>query len=141
MRTTLKRGVGRGAGAHGNGKAVYPPEPAPATVTAVTRYRQPPPPAATGLGLFRRILLITLLGVTSLIIGAAGGGYLYTHHFVASLRAHTPAVVRASRALQVPVANRAAVALVIGYDHRAGVESNRPSLSDTLMLIRADPVT
>jgi LCP family protein required for cell wall assembly len=137
----MKRGVGRGAGAHGNGKAVYPPGPAPATVTAVTRYRQPPPPAATGLGLFRRILLITLLGVTSLILGAAGGGYLYTHHFVASLRAHTPAVVKASRALDVPVANRATVALVIGYDHRAGVESNRPSLSDTLMLIRADPVT
>ena len=30
---------------------------------------------------------------------------------------------------------------MIGYDHRAGVEANRPSLSDTLMLIRADPVT
>ena len=28
---------------------------------------------------------------------------------------------------------------MIGYDHRAGVEANRPSLSDTLMLIRADP--
>ena len=30
---------------------------------------------------------------------------------------------------------------MIGYDHRAGIESNRPSLSDTLMLIRADPAT
>ena len=30
---------------------------------------------------------------------------------------------------------------MIGYDHRAGVESDRPSLSDTLMLIRADPAT
>ena len=141
MRTTLKRGVGRGAGASGNGKPVFPPAPPPATVTAVTRYRQPPAPSATGLGLFRRILLITLLGVTSLILGAVGGGYLYTHHFVASLRAHTPAVVRAARALDVPVANRAAIALVIGYDHRAGKESVNPSLSDTLMLIRADPQT
>lgn len=141
MRTTLKRGVGRGAGAHGNGKAVFPPGPAPETVTAVTRYRQPPPPTASGLGLFRRILLITLLGITSLILGAAGGGYLYTHQFVAGLRAHTPAVVRASKALDVPVANRAAVALVIGYDHRAGSESAGPSRSDTLMLIRADPLT
>jgi hypothetical protein len=35
MRTTLKRGVGRGAAANGNGKAVFPP----GTVTAVTRYR------------------------------------------------------------------------------------------------------
>jgi LCP family protein required for cell wall assembly len=141
MRTTLKRGVGRGAGANGNGKAVFPPGPTPATVREVTRYRQPPPPAASGLGLFRRILLITLLGVTSLILGAAGGGYLYTHQIVAGLRAHTPSVVKASKALDVPVANRAAIALVIGYDHRAGVESNRPSLSDTLMLIRADPLT
>ena len=57
------------------------------------------------------------------------------------MRAHTPAVVRAARSLDIPVANRAAIALVIGYDHRAGVESQRPSLSDTLMLIRADPAT
>jgi LCP family protein required for cell wall assembly len=137
----MKRGVGRGAGANGNGNAVYPPGTPPATVTAVTRYRQPPPPTATGLGLFRRILLITLLGVTSLILGGIGGGYLYTHQFVAGLRAHTPAVVKAAKQLDVPVANRAAIALVIGYDHRAGAESAGPSRSDTLMLIRADPQT
>jgi len=141
MRTTLKRGVGRGAGAKGNGKAVFPPGTAPVTISPVTRYRQPPPPTASGLGLFRRILLITVLGVTSLILAAAGGGYLYTHQFVAGLRAHTPAVVKASKLLDVPVANRAAIALVIGYDHRAGVESAGPSRSDTLMLIRADPLT
>jgi LCP family protein required for cell wall assembly len=137
----MKRGVGRGAGANGNGKAVYPPGAPPETTTAVTRYRQPPPPTSTGLGLFRRILLITLLGVTSLILGGIGGGYLYTHQFVAGLRAHTPAVVKAAKQLDVPVANRAAIALVIGYDHRAGVESAGPSRSDTLMLIRADPQT
>jgi LCP family protein required for cell wall assembly len=137
MRTTLKRGVGRGAGANGNGKSVFPP----ATVTAVTRYRQPPPPAQTGIGLLGRILLATFLGVTSLVLAVAGGSYLYFHQSVASVRAHTPAVVRAARALDIPLANHAAIALVIGYDHRAGVESNRPSLSDTLMLIRADPQT
>ncbi|MDX6475470.1 MAG: polyisoprenyl-teichoic acid--peptidoglycan teichoic acid transferase [Gaiellaceae bacterium] len=137
MRTTLKRGVGRLAGANGNGKAVFPP----GTVSAVTRYRQPPPPVATGLGLFRRVLLITLLAVSSLALGGVGGGYLYTHQFVANLRARTPAVVKAAKALDIPVANRAAIALVIGYDHRQGVESNHPSLSDTLMLIRADPTT
>ena len=137
MRTTLKRGVGRGAAANGNGRAVFPP----GTVSAVTRYRQPPPPDATGFGLPRRILLITLLAVSALILGGIGGGYLYTHQFVAGLRAHTPAVVRAAKALDLPVANRAAIALVIGYDHRKGVESSNPSLSDTLMLIRADPQT
>ena len=137
MRTTLKRGVGRAAAANGNGKAVYPP----GTVSSVTRYRQPPPPTTTGLGLFRRILLITLLAVSALVLGAAGGSYLYFHESVAAVRAHTPAVVRAARSLDIPVANKAAIALVIGYDHRAGVEAQRPSLSDTLMLIRADPTT
>ena len=87
----------------------------------VTRYRQPPPPAASGLGLFRRILLITLLGVTSLILGAAGGGYLWFHQSSPRLRAHTPAVVKALRSSSMfRVANRAAIALVVGYDHRAG---------------------
>ena len=137
----MKRGVGRGATVNGNGKAVYPPGPPPTTITEVTRYRQPPPPTATGLGLFRRILLITLVIVSAIVIGGVGGGYLYSHHIVAGLRAHTAGVVKASHALDVPVANKAAIALVIGYDHRAGVESQRPSLSDTLMLIRADPQT
>ena len=137
MRTTLKRGVGRAAAANGNGKAVYPP----GTVSSVTRYRQPPPPATTGLGLFRRILLVTVLAVSALVLGAAGGSYLYFHESVADVRAHTPAVVRAARTLDIPVANKAAIALVIGYDHRAGIERDHPSLSDTLMLIRADPAT
>ena len=137
MRTTLKRGVGRAASANGNGRAVFPP----GTVSAVTRYRQPPPPARTGLGLLRRILVGTLLVVSSFVLAVAGGSYLYFHQSVASVRAHTPDVVRAARSLDIPVAHHAAIALVIGYDHRAGVESNRPSLSDTLMLIRADPQT
>jgi LCP family protein required for cell wall assembly len=137
MRTTLKRGVGRAAAGSGNGKAVFPP----GAVSAVTRYRQPPPPARTGLGFLRRLLLGTLVSATSLVLAVAGGSYLYFHQSVASVRAHTPEVVKASKSLDVPVANKAAIALVIGYDHRAGVESDRPSLSDTLMLIRADPST
>src|SRR3954462_15086 len=137
MRTTLKRGVGRGAGANGNGKAVFPP----GTVSAVTRYRQPPPPATTGFGIFERILLVTLIEISALVVGTAGGAYLYTHQVVVRLQAHTPGVKQAPQAREVPVANRAAIALVIGYDHRKGVESTNPSLSDTLMLIRADPET
>ena len=139
----MKRGIGRSAGANGNGngngngKAVFPP----GTVSPVTRYRQPPPPAASGLGLLGRILLITFLTVTSLGLGIAGGGYLYFHQTVAAVRAHTVGVKKAAAALDVPVANHAAIALVIGYDHRAGTPANGPSLSDTLMLIRADPVT
>ena len=136
MRTTLKRGVGRAAH-NGNGKAVFPP----GTLSTVTRYRQPPPPSKTPMGLFWRIVIGTLVILSSLGLAAAGGGYLYFHQSVATVRAHTPEVKRAQKSLDVPVAHKAAIALVIGYDHRAGVESNHPSLSDTLMLIRADPET
>ena len=64
MRTTLKRGVGRGAGANGNGNAVFPP----GTVGPVTQYRQPPPPGRSGLGLLRRILIGTLLVIVMLAL-------------------------------------------------------------------------
>jgi LCP family protein required for cell wall assembly len=137
MRTTLKRGVGRGAAHNGNGKAVFPP----GTLSTVTRYRQPPPPAKTALGLFWRIVIGTLLVVSSLVLAVAGGAYLYFHQSVATVRAHTPSVVRAAKTLDIPLAHHAAIALVVGYDHRAGVESDHPSLSDTLMLMRADPST
>jgi LCP family protein required for cell wall assembly len=136
MRTTLKRGVGRGAH-NGNGKAVYPP----GTLSTVTRYRQPPPPSKTPLGLFWRIVIGLLVIISSLVLAVAGGAYLYFHQSVATVRAHTPSVVRAAKTLDVPLAHKAAIALVIGYDHRAGVESDRPSLSDTIMLVRADPST
>ncbi len=137
MRTTLKRGVGRGASHNGNGKAVFPP----GALTTVTRYHQPPPASTSALGLFGRILLIVFLIVTSAGLAIAGGGYLYFHQSVATVRAHTKAVVKASDKLDVPLAHHAAIALIIGYDHRANEAKSDPSLSDTLMLVRADPVT
>jgi LCP family protein required for cell wall assembly len=136
MRTTMKRGVGRGAGANGNGRAIYPP----GTISTVTRYSQPPPPQRSALSLVRRIIVGTLVVVSALALAIAGGSYLYFHQSVAAVAAHTPSVVKASKSLDIPVAHQAAIALVIGYDHRAG-EGNSPSRSDTLMLIRADPQT
>jgi LCP family protein required for cell wall assembly len=93
------------------------------------------------MGFMRRVMIVTVFMLTSVALAIAGGAYLYAHQTVAALRAHTPEVVRASKALDIPLPNHAAIALIIGYDHRAGVESDRPSLSDTLMLARADPVT
>jgi LCP family protein required for cell wall assembly len=136
MRTTLKRGVGRAASHNGNGKAVFPP----GALSTVTRYRQPEPSGSSALGLLGRILLVTVLVVVSIALAVAGGAYLYFHQSVASVRAHTAAVVKASKSLDVPLPNHAAIALIIGYDHRAG-QGNAPSLSDTIMLARADPVT
>src|SRR5690348_4491517 len=137
MRTTLKRGVGRGASAAGNGRAVFPP----GAISSVTRYRQPPPPPRTGLGLVARIMVGTFMVITALAFGTAGGAYLYFHQSVAAVQASTPEVVKAQKSLHIPKANEPAIALVIGYDHRAGFAASNPSLSDTLMLIRADPHT
>ena len=138
MRTTLKRGIGRGAGLNGtNGHAVFPP----GTVSSVVRYRQPPPPADTGLGLLGRILLGTLLTVLALGLAVAGGALLWFHESVAQVRAHSTDVKIAQKQLDVTLPGQAAIALVVGYDQRAGKEFSDVSRSDTVMLIRADPAT
>ena len=115
MRTTLKRGLGRAAPPNGNGKPVLPP----GTLSAVNVYRQPSPGKRSRMALVGRIAM--WLGVAALVfvVGAAGGTYLYFHESVAAVAAKTPAVKRASRQLAVPLPGQPAVALVIGYDHRA----------------------
>lgn len=137
MKTTLKRGYGRGASVDGtgNGHGGLPP------LTPVTRYRQPEPPRRSGLALVGRILLGTLLLAIMVAAGLGGGAYLYFHQSVAAVRAHTPDVKKAAKQLDIPLANHAAIALVVGYDHRMGKESAGPSRSDTMMLLRADPQT
>jgi LCP family protein required for cell wall assembly len=137
MRTTTKRGIGRGAGLDGNGRAILPP----GALTPVTLYRQPPPQRrslAVQIGRFFAWLLVAIL---MLAFALVGGFYLWAHEKVAAARCVTVACKRVqSRLDSVPDADHAAVALVIGYDHRAG-EAGLPSRSDTMMLIRADPVT
>ncbi len=137
MRTTLKRGVGRGAGLNGkNGHAVFPPS----AVSTVVRYRQPPR-KRTGIGLFGRILLGTLLTVVGLALAVGGGAYLWYHHTVSSLEAHSTGVKIAQKELDVTLPGHAAIALVVGYDQRAGAAYSTVSRSDTVMLVRADPQT
>ena len=136
MRTTLKRGIGRGAAVDGNGRAVLPP----AATTPMTLYRQPDRPRRTGLQLVGRILLWLLIAVLVVAAGLLGGAYLYFHEQVKAVQAHTPDVIRAEKSLDIPIAGKPATALVVGYDHRAGTDSNLPSRSDTIMLIRADPI-
>lgn len=137
MRTTLKRGLGRGAPASGNGRPSLPP----GAFSPVTRYRQPPPPPRSPLGWAARAALWAGAALLVLAAGAAAGAYLYFHESVAAVAARSPEVRKAARTLDVPLPGQPAVALVIGYDRRKGDAEGTPSRSDTLMLVRADPQT
>jgi LCP family protein required for cell wall assembly len=132
MRTTLKRGLGRGA-ADGNGRAVFPP----GSSSPVSLYRQPERGGRSRLGLVGRMAM--WLGIACLVVatGTAGGAYLYFHESVAAVAAKTPEVRKAARQLDVPLPGEPAVALVVGYDARKG--EGPTGRSDTLMLVRADP--
>jgi LCP family protein required for cell wall assembly len=132
MRTTLKRGIGRGAAVNGNGRAVLPP----GVLTPVTHYRQPERERSI-LGSLARIFLLTV-GVSSIaVFGAAGGVYLEALAAVEDL-APKEQVKLALDQLDIAPANAPANALVIGYDHRPE-DGTAPSRSDTVMLLRADP--
>ena len=137
MRTTLKRGIGRGAEVNGNGRAVLPPGPA-----TFTRYRQPAAQRRTAIQWIGRILLWLVVAILVVAAGLAGGTYLYLHKTVSSVQAHRKDTITALKyADAAPAADQPATALVVGYDHRAGTEAKLPSRSDTIMLIRADPNT
>jgi LCP family protein required for cell wall assembly len=135
MRTTLKRGVGRGAELNGNGHAVYPP----AVVSAITRYEQPIPERSR-LNIIRRVLIVTLLAAVSLALAAGGGLYLWYHQSIAAIRCHESDCRTAQKRL-VGLPGKAAIGLIIGYDYRVGDGTAVGSRSDTVMLVRADPET
>lgn len=138
MRTTLKRGIGRGAAANGNGRAVLPPD-VIAPATPITRYRQPAPTGGFLHGLARALGWL-LVGVLTVGGGLLGGAYLYFHQSVRDVAAHTPEVKIAQEKLDVPLPGTPAIALIVGYDKRAGAEAEiTGARSDTIMLVRADP--
>jgi LCP family protein required for cell wall assembly len=138
LRTTLKRGIGRGTSPDGNGHSVVPP----AALTPMTRYRIPDPPRRSGLRVVGQILLWVAIAVVMLVVALVAGIYLWFHESVAAIQAHSEDVKSAQAFLgEVPPPGHAAIALVIGYDHRANEAANQPSRSDTVMLLRADPET
>ena len=138
MKTTLKRGMGRGAAVNGNGRPVLPP----AVLTPITVYRQPPPSRRSGLALFGRIVLWIGVAAATVAAGLAGGAYLYLEQeLVEGVQVHSPEVREAAQTLDVAPAGHPATALVIGYDKRAGKEAELTGRSDTVMLLRADPIT
>ena len=137
MRTTLKRGIGRGATVEANGRPVLPP----GALSPITVYRQPDPPKRSGWATLRTafgwvfVVLIVALG------SVAGGVYLFGREVTQDLVAHTPDVKVAAKRLDVAIPGQPATALVIGYDKRASEAKGDPSRSDTVMLVRADPDT
>jgi len=135
MRTTLKRGVGRGHSGNGNGKMQLPPGP----IGPVTIYRQPEPPRRSRMSIALGILAWTLTVVVVCVAGVAGGAYLYLHETVASVAPESADVKVTAKRLDLPIAGQPATALVIGYDRRAEEAKGTPSRSDTLMLVRANP--
>jgi LCP family protein required for cell wall assembly len=149
MRTTLKRGVGRAAegvdagsdgdGARaGNGRSASPPRIPLPPLSPVSRYgghRRHP------LRVVGRVLAWLVVAILVTAGGLAGGLFLYGEESLADTRPKTKAEKEAQEILdEVPAADQPAVAIVIGYDWRKGEWARDESRSDTIMLIRADPV-
>ena len=137
MKTTLKRGMGRGAAMNGDGRAVFPP----GVRTPMTRYRQPEPRRRGPWAIVRLVALWTILAALIVAGGAAGAAYLKQHEFFTAVAPKTPQDKAAQKDLDVPIPGQPTNALVIGTDKRRGPEADVTGRSDTLMLIRADPQT
>jgi LCP family protein required for cell wall assembly len=123
MRTTLKRGIGRGASLNGNGNGHGD---FGAIAVPVSRYRQPPPPTRSigrRIGGFFFIVLVIVLMIAG---GAAGGLYLYGHDFTSAIAPHSKGTIQASKQLDYVSPDKPA-------------DGKDPGRSDTLMLIRTDP--
>jgi len=136
MRTTMKRGIGQAAGQNGNGHSTLPPLFGP-----VTRYRQPEPPRRSVVGLILRGFGWLVLAALVIASGAAGGIYLYGHESLNDLVPTGKVKNAVKYTSPVPSAHSPAIALIAGYDHRAGMgKTLAGSNSDTLMLVRADPI-
>lgn len=157
MRTTMKKGIGRSGNGDGAAPtelpvaerpAASPPAP-PQPPRGISGPPAHPPPPAGGRSLYRvrrnplRVLgkVVMWLVVAVLVAAGAllGGAKLYFDYSVAAVRATSPEVRAAQKDLaEAPAAGEPAVAIVIGYDRRAG-ETGTGSRSDTVMLVRVDP--
>ena len=138
MRTTLKRGHGRTAfDGNGAGHATLPPD----ALSPMTVYTVEPPPQKSTLRKVGRGFAWFGLLLLMVIAGFAGGVYLWLHESVASLTLKNDKYIKQiHESLHVVSPHGPTIALVLGYDHRAG-EGGLPSRSDTMMLLRTDPAS
>jgi LCP family protein required for cell wall assembly len=137
MKTTLKRGVGRGASVNGNGYGELPP-----ALTAVTRYQQPRRRGGL-IGLLGKVLFFLVLASISVFAGVAGGYWLEGEQTVVDISNASrkdPQIRKASKKLNFALPGRPVIAIVVGQDYRRFADgAERGGRSDTVMLLRADP--
>ena len=125
MRTTLKKGIGRGAARQRQRARELLP---PGALSPVTLYRQPPPPAAVVLaaqvGRFFAWLAIAL----AVVVVVRRRRRLLPLDCTRASPPLRPTLGPRPRQTQARLDARqtAAIALVIGYDHRAGRRATLP---------------
>jgi LCP family protein required for cell wall assembly len=129
MRTTLKRSLSR---TETNGRAPLPPSP----LTPVARYGRR---RRGGLRLVGRVVLWALVVLLVAAGALLGGAWLFFVQSVEAVRPHSPEVEAAQKFLAAPLPGEPAVAIVIGFDKRRGVDKAQEARSDTVMLLRVDP--
>jgi LCP family protein required for cell wall assembly len=88
-------------------------------------------------------LVGTSLCACALLVNAGygGGAYLYYNQTVTALVANSPEAKVVAKHLDIPLAGQPTTALIVGSDkRRGGPEAGETGNSDTLMLLRADPI-
>lgn len=143
MRTSQKGGRGGSWAGRESGGQTAVAAIAPVLTPAVKPYKSSPSGRAMK-GRFARGFGWFLLAVLVIGAGIGGGFYLYGQETLNSLGARTPGGITAADSGLLKAlgsTNGTAIALIAGYDHRAGTgtSSYAGSNSDTLMLLRADP--
>src|SRR3989442_9841090 len=137
MKTTPKRGRGRGATVSGNGRAVYPP----GVHTPMKRYRQPEPRRRGAWQVVRTVVLWVVLASIIVASGVAGAAYLKADQFCNGIARKTKADRAAAKRLDLAVPGQRRIGLVSGTDRRKGRQAELTGRSDALILVRADPIT
>jgi LCP family protein required for cell wall assembly len=114
----------------------------PGTLSPITIYRQPEPPRRSRWATVRVVLLYLFVVLLMSSSAVAGGLYLWVHEeVVGAVAVRSLDVKKAAERLDIPVADQPTNALIVGYDARKGADTGNPPRSDTVMLVRADPVT
>src|SRR2546430_16328998 len=110
MKTTLKRGMGRGATVNANDRPVYPP----GVHAPMKRYRQPEPRRRNAWQVVRAVVLWVVVAAIIVASGVAGAGYLKTHQVPNPVAPKTKADRAPAKRLALAIPGPPTVARLIG---------------------------